>query len=94
MRTAFFTLFLLWVCLPLSAWSAEGSQREQRTFVVHCYDVGIRVLKDRPGIHEVKRRWEGLEETNIVTFDPQRVSEQDIKKWLRESGTFIRTFDP
>lgn len=69
-------------------WAAETVQR---TFVVHCYDVGIEALKDKPGIVQVKRTWRDLEETNIVIYDPEKVDVKQLEDWLKQAGTHIRT---
>ena len=89
-RTFVHSLMLL-LFLMLLAPPAISAENAQKTFVVHCYDVGIAVLKDKPGVVDVKRTWRDLEETNIVIYDPEQIDVDQLESWLRESGTYIRT---
>ena len=89
LTTTLLTALLLATALPLVA--AEAESPAQRTFVVHCYDVGARTLEDRPGIIAVKRGWRGFKEINTVTYDPSRVTVPQIEGWLKDADTYVRT---
>lgn len=92
--------WLLALLLPLAAVLAvacSGAElpagTKQATFIVHCYDVGADALMGRPGVLAVGRGWQDLHEVDRVSFDPQRVSVEELEAWLREAGTYVRTLE-
>lgn len=63
------------------------------TFVVHCYDVGATALEGRPGVLKVERGWKGWHEVDRVIYDPRRIDEPQMRRWLEEADTYVRTLD-
>jgi len=81
------------VLLMLASAHAVAAETARATFAVHCYDVGARALENRPGVLEVERGWQGFREVDRVRFDPQQVSREQLERWLREAGTYVKTLD-
>lgn len=63
------------------------------TFAVGCYDVGKAALDAQEGIVEVNNGWQGVQEVNRVTYDPNRTNRAAIETRLKQSGTYIKTLE-
>jgi hypothetical protein len=93
-RILFGTLLTLVLILVAGCSAAElPPGAASATFVVHCYDVGAAALEGRPGVLEVERGWEGWHEVDRVIYDPRRVDEPQMRRWLEEADTYVRTLD-
>jgi hypothetical protein len=53
--------------------------------------VGAAALDGRPGVISVEKGWRGFHEVNRVVYDPKKVTVEQMKEWLRQAGTYIRT---
>lgn len=69
----------------------DAAENAHATFVVHCYNVGVNALKDRPGVISVDPGWHRANEVDRVVYAPDQVSREQLETWLQESGTYIRT---
>jgi hypothetical protein len=81
---------LLMAC---SATAEVPSGMAKATFVVHCYDVGVSALQDKPGVVSVKPGWSGGREVDRVVYNPQVVSLMQLENWLKETDTYISTME-
>lgn len=84
-------LTTLLVAGPAIAETPPGMARA--TFVVHCYDVGVSALQDKPGVISVQPGWSGLREVDRVVYDPHVVSLTALENWLKEADTYIGTLE-
>lgn len=84
-------LILLTVAVLLVATPVHAGDNESVTFVVHCYDVGVQALENRPGVISVTRGWRGFREVDRVVYDPQQVKRGQLENWLREADTYVET---
>jgi len=93
-RMVFGTLLTLALFLAAGCIAAEiPPGAASVTFVVHCYDVGAAALEKRPGVLKVERGWKGWHEVDRVIYDPRRVDEPRMRRWLKEADTYVRTLD-
>lgn len=65
---------------------AQGSSTE--VFYVAWYDVGKAALDGLNGILNVKKGWKNGREINTVSYDPTRISIQEMEAILKQAGTF------
>lgn len=88
----FFSILVL-LALVGSGPPAGAAATARATFAVHCYDVGAGALEHRQGVQKIERGWQGFHEVDRVQYDPQQVSREQLERWLRQAGTYIRTLD-
>jgi len=84
-------LALLLLLAPLSRAESPPAETARATFVVHCYDVGADALTGLPGVLAVERGWSGGREVDRVVYDPRQLSEAQLERRLKESGTYVET---
>jgi hypothetical protein len=53
--------------------------------------VGAAALEGQPGVLQVTKGWRGLREINEVTYDPQKITMQQLEMQLKQAGTYVKT---
>ena len=85
------TLLLILMAATLFSTSAALSQTEttsEATFYVHWYSVGASALEGLDGVTDVTKGFRGSKEINTVTYDPEKVSVEQMTEALEEAGTY------
>ena len=88
--TATFLPILLTAAAVFSDSTALGQAEttSEATFYVHWYSVGASALEGLDGVTDVTKGFRGSKEINTVTYDPEKVSVEQMTEALKEAGTY------
>ena len=86
-------IFLIILFQVAGVKGGSAADQAQATFVVSWYDVGVYALEGRSGVLSVERGWRGSSEINTVIYDPGKIGIGEMEKFLRKSGTYIKTIE-
>lgn len=83
-------IFLLLVIGSVSSY-AEEADVSKVVFYVSWYDVGKAALEGLQGVIKVEKGFHGLKEINTVFYDPAIITINEMKKVLKDAGTYQGT---
>ena len=71
-----------------SAALSQGKNTAETTFYVHWYSVGESALEGLDGVTDITKGFRGSKEINTVTYDPDKVSVEQMTEVLENAGTY------